>query len=526
MSIGQEQLRMVLQQANDPIVNELKGRVTQDYLTKAASIAVRVGNICLHQSRDDKTIAAYMLDTFRAVLYKMFNEATGQSYDPTRHGSLMNTYNEVVNYINQNAHIGQQQQGLSGGLGGGSGLGGGGGVNISMPASTPGALSGSGVVIEGAGGVAIGGLPIDTPAAAPAVNPISESPLSVVPTAAPAVAVTPINPQPTRRGIGDMTADQLTGDTMERFEDHNLLIEPSDIPAPRALNRSITTFQATGNFADGLCESLKSVGRHAYEGTGIMVTMEDRARLYSITNPKLVFIAQMCGELMSVMEKSIRKVNETDDVEDAADILRDVLSAVEALPNKIVTQCRAMLMEEDCGVSLVEMSMVQSFIRKYRELLDLRIATVLHVMTVGGTKIPGLSKRVRWDEQFGDMTFLLTQIYPKAADDAGMITDADGFRNVFIATMYALRNIDVTFDDSGLSLHNRVATIWLPAHYASIAKEHCVNSVSFGVAQAALQTIFDTIVEEMPAVAVKIATPSDERVLAGAGAGTVIYYQL
>lgn len=522
MSIGQEQLRMILQRVNDPVVNELKSRATPEFLTKAAAVAVRVGNICLCQSRDENTIAAYMLDSFRSVLYKMFYDATGTSYPQDQHAGLMNTYNQVANFVSSNANVGVQANGgLGGGLGGGSGLGGGGaGVNISMPASNPGALSGSGVVIEGAGGVAIGGLPINE---TPAVTPLAEPSLSVAP-APVAPAIVPVNPQPVRRGIGDMNADQLTGDTMERYEDHNLLIEPSHIPAPRALNRSITTFQATGNFADGLCESLKTAGRHDYEGTGIMVTVEDRKRHYCITNPDLVFIATMCGELMHSMDKAIRKANESDDVEDAADILREVMTAAESMPNKIITQCRTMLSAADCEVSLVEMSMVQSFLRKYRELLDLRIAAMLHVMTVGGNKIPATTKRIRWDEQFGDMQFLLTQIYPGAADDNGMIADADGFRNIFIAALHALRSIDIEVGADGLSLHNRIATIWLPAHYASIAKEHCVNSASFGVAQAAVQTIFDTIIETNPGMSVKVATPSEERMLAGAGAGTVIYY--
>lgn len=523
MSIGQDQLRMVLQRVNDPIVNELKPLCSQEFLTKAAQIAVRVGNICLLQSRDENTIAAFMLDTFRATLYKMYNESTGQSYDQQRHAGLLTTYNEVANFVTNNAHLLQQQQ--SGGLGGGlgSGLGnGGGGVSITMPASTPGALSGSGVVVEGDGGVAIGGLPINDPVQPQAQPQATEPSLGVVATTP--VAQPVIVQQPARRGIGDLTADQLTGDTMERFEDHNLLIEPSQLPAPRALNRSITTFQATGNFADGLSESLKKVGSHTYEGTGIMVTVEDRKRHYHITNPSLLFIATMCGELMGLLDKSIRNANDSDDVEDAAEILRDVLKAAESLPSKIVTKCRALLAEDECDVSLVEMSMVQSFIRKYRELLDLRVAGVLHVMTIGGSKIPGIDKSIRWDEQFGDIVFLLNDIYPTAADDNGMINDADGFRNVFIATLHALRNIDIEVSNEGLLVHNRVATIWLPAHYASIAKEHCVNSASFGVAQAAVQTIYDTIIEGDASVSVKVATPSEERLLVGAGAGTVIYY--
>lgn len=524
MSIGQEQLRMILQRVNDPIVNELKPRCTQEFLTKAAAIAVRVGNICLLQSRDENTIAAYMLDSFRASLYKMFFDTTGQGYDQQRHAALMNTYNDVANFVSSNQHLLQQQNnGLSSGLGGGLGgsLGGGGGVSVTMPASTPGAVSGSGVIVEGDGGVAIGGLPINDPVQQPA--PVAEPSLGVTPTPAP-VAQPVIVQKPTRRGVGDLTADQLTGDTMERFEDHNLLIEPSQLPAPRALNRSIATFQTTGNFADGLSESLKKVGRHTYEGTGIMVTMEDRSRLYHITNPSLLFIATMCGELMGLLDKSIRKANDSDDVEDAAEILRDALKAAESLPGKIVTKCRAMLAEEECDVSLVEMSMVQAFIRKYRELLDLRVSAVLHVMTIGGSKIPGIDKSIRWDEQFGDIVFLLNEIYPTAADDNGMINDADGFRNIFIATLHALRNIDIEVSNEGLSVHNRVATVWLPAHYASIAKEHCVNSASFGVAQSAVQTIFDTIIEGDATVSVKVATPSEERLLVGAGGGTVIYY--
>ncbi len=523
MGIGREELTNVLRSAaqNDTTLNELK-KVAEsgnyaNFMNEASKVAIVVGNIRLKMSNDEASTCAYMVDSFKAALYQQCT-GVGVSYaanNPALHQDLLSKWAAVQQFITQNQHV-LSAATTTGGLGGlGGGLGGGAGVSVSLSPSAP---SAGGVEVS-LGAPVPSALPGSAVPAAAAVASLLEQGTAkpaTIATAAPAAT-----PKPAAKAHRK-DVEYLTGDHMESFNEHNLMELDKVAMPPAQLNRAVAQYREKGSYTEGLVKNLLASGKHLYDDGNIIVTMEDRSRSYYIAAPELKFLRDAGAAHQALLLRELERARASDEVEIAYDALAKAVNSCKGLIDDTVAEGKRLLGEQ--AVSVVEMNIVQTFIRKFCDLLDLRVSRAIGIMTVGGKQIPTLGTRgIRWDGNMADLTFLMTQVYDKAAGENGIVEDSDSFRLIFIAVLQSLCTIDLDWSDSGVTIHNLVATIWLPSNYP-LDKSDCVGNKTLGNVHEPVQAIHDELMKETPAVSVVLAMPAASRVLCGAGESTVIYY--
>lgn len=526
MGISREHLTTVLRnaQASDNVLLELKKVVESagygNFMNEASKIALAVGNIRLKESNDEGSTCAYMVDAFKAALYQQCVQA-GVSYaanNPTVHNELLSKWGLVQQYVTTKQHLlnaATTTTSLGGGLGSG--------VSVSLSPSAPAENAGVAVSL----GAAIpGGLPGTSGSLGEAVPAVSDAVVNLLQqgTSKPAAIATPapaavaVVVPPTRR----KDVDYLTGDHMESFKEHNLMELESVAMAPAALNRSVAQFREKGSYTEDLVKNLMAKGVHKYSDGNIMVTMEDRARSYYMGSDGLKFLRDAGDAHQKLLLRELERARNSDDVDIVYDALSNAVQSCKALIDDTVRIGKERL--ADGSVSVVEMSVVQTFIRKFCELLDLRVGRAIAIMTVSGSQVPTCEGRtVRWDGNMADVTFLMTQIYDKAAGENGVVEDGDSFRLIFIAILQALCTIDQDWSDTGVTVHNVVATIWLPANYP-LDKSDSVCNKTMGNVHEPVQAIHDELMRGLPESSVVLAMPGGAKLLCGAGDSTVIYY--
>lgn len=528
MGIGREHLTNVLRNAqqSDAVLAELKkiveGQGYSQFMNEASKIALMAGNIRLKESNDENSTCGYMIDGFKAALYQqcLGINISYAAVNPGVHQELVAKWAAIQQYITQRQGIlnAPTGQGLNAGLS----MGGGSGVSVSLTPSSQTAANGVAVSL---GAVVPGALPgLSTPvaeAAAPAAVVASlleqGSAKSSVVIAQPTPTPTPM-PRPVRR----TDVEYLTGDHMESFNEHNLMELEAVAMPPAQLNRSVAQYREKGNYTDNLVSNLINNGIHRYEDGNIIVTMEDRARNYHIFASELQFLRDAGDAHQQLVQRELKRARNSDEVEIAYDALLTAVKSCKMLIDNTVEEGKKLLAEQ--RVSVVEMTIVQTFIRKFCDLLDLRVARTIDIMTVKGMQIPTLEGRgIRWDGNMADLTFLMTQVYDKAAGENGVVEDSDSFRLIFIAVLQSLCTIDLDWSATGVTVHNVVTTIWLPTNYP-LDKSDCVGNKTLGNVHEPVQSIHDELMKELPASSVVLAMPSASRVLCGAGDSTVIYY--
>lgn len=533
MSITQELLGNILRSANDPITNELKlmaNNSQPQLMNVAADVAIKLGNALLARGGiQENVVVETIARAFRAVLYKRLNESNLAYYNNSNHQLLLNEYTNIANTVQQLGGL-QNQPAQVLGLGTGSG----GGLQITMPASAPAAAPG-GIPVGGSGGISVvsssssplnplAPVPVATApvvATTPAVETAPASLLGIPPSTAPA-----LTPQPTKKWVPLTFERLITGDNMESFNAHNLLVlDETNVATPKNLNRQVSKFREQGNFIDGLIDGLQTTRAHNYPDAGILVTLEDRGSEFYLRNSILEFIATETGRITTVIEGAIKRARESDAVDTADDSLTTIMKEVTNFPTWAAEKCRDVLRTQSENVSLAEMSCVQNFLRHYLAAVEDRVVRTIRIATANGTDVPGMpNKEIVWDGNFDDLKFIQKDLYDKAAGENGLVEDADGFRNLFITIMCAVRSVGFTWNDYGVKVNNRTAIIWLPAHYASIDKGNSISNATLGNAQDPIQTIHDEIVAKMPDITVAFHTPEVGKVLVGAGDGSVIRY--
>lgn len=508
MGITGEQLKAVLQSANDGILSEIKSHVTTRGIAMdpAAKFSIQVGDTMFAQGGiTQQELTKHVLAAFRAALYALLVANTGQSYANTN----ANVHNVLVQDL---AKYKQYIESTSNTLGG---LGLGVSASTTLGASTP-----SGIVVDTSNVAA----PSDVLTRGVAVPPPAQTLDAALPPAAqiqqPVVAVAVPNPQ--KRAVLDLV-DKL----MEEYKEHELWPEQVRQISARVMNQQVTKFRESGKWADGLIEALTTRGYKTYEGCELMVTMQHRNEAFSFPSDTVykAVVESIRSNWISVVVTALKKSIASDDSDVARQQLLNVIQAAEELTDTILKQTAI-----DAKASTVEVVIMQQLAVQLSRRVDNVLGYVVDRITAGGKlRLPGKMANCRMllDHDRSDIGVLLNDVYNKSSGENGEVIDAAEFRQMFLSGLLAMAGIGFAFTDNvnRIAMVGECVEIVIGGEYPSLAKHDIISNQSLGSTYEPVCNIFETITREMPSATIALRTPTTYRPLVGSGeVGANIYY--